>query len=832
MDRKNVEDIYRLSELQEAMLVHRMQRGAGDTGLLQLRATLVGELDRGAFEDAWRATVERHPVLRSSVHWEELRHPVQVVSRRIDLGVHDEDWRDKSAAEVDNAFASFLSSDRDRGLDIERAPAFRVTLLRTSDHEHRLLWTCHHVLLDGWSSALVLAEVLERYRCLTNNEVFAHSPPPSFHDYLRWLPSRDSESIDLWGSRDTPTSTYLSGSAWSGQSSVDGRTAKKLDRGADEAVRAWARENYTTANGLILGCWTLLLHERTEAATPAFGFTVSGRSLPFPRIDSVVGMLANTLPFWAPVNPETSITDWFLTISETQQHLQEAEHLPLATALRAGGLTLQRPLFDSLVTFANYPGIEATASRSDSPGNAIALIDVAGDVTSAYPFTLAVKPGERLEIEAHYDTSRFAQTEVEDLLGRFVELLQSVVSGNATTLGELLLAPTSSGDAESEASAPSPAAEHDHQAAAPVATPTEAQLARIWSTLLRITDVGTTDNFFELGGHSLLVAEMIDRVQHDFGVDLAPGTVFSAPTIRELASRIQAEDGGAHWRSLVTIRSAGDQTPLFLVHGLGGEIDWAYNLAHYLPAEQPLYALQSPAEPMSELVAMASYYVTEIRTRQPDGPYRLGGYCIGGAIAYEMARQILQGGDRVELLLLIDSVPRGYAHGEPAPAAVRLTRGVRNFLSKPPDEMLATLRRRAHTTRLRLARRIGSGASRPLEIDEIMDMRRIPGVYHDAAFQHFRAIREYEPLESGSPSYSGDVHLFRSADSRFSPDLGWGELVNGSVHVEEIDGHHSDVLKEPHVRGLAERISKAIRSVKGGGPPSTQKKEPKLVAPD
>ena len=182
----NVENVFRLTESQQTLLLHRLQRGPADTGLLVLRALIAGELDTNRFRKAWEATVARHEMLRCSVHWDGLSHPVQVISRRVEFTIRHEDWRDVPPCDQERRLDDLETEYRHRGLDVTVAPVLQLALLRLSDRKHCLLWACHHILIDGWSSALVLGEVLDRYRCSAQRK--PHSPPPSrkFAEYAAW----------------------------------------------------------------------------------------------------------------------------------------------------------------------------------------------------------------------------------------------------------------------------------------------------------------------------------------------------------------------------------------------------------------------------------------------------------------------------------------------------------------------------------------------------------------------------------------------------------------------------------------------------------------------
>ena len=802
MDTSNVEDIFRLSEPQEAMLGHLLQRGTdADAGFLQLRMHLVGELRVSTFEEAWRRTVARQPVLRTSIHWKDLKHPVQVVARRTSLCVEHRDWRGVAVAERHTRLARLLEEDRRRGIDVTRPPVMRLAIVQEADDRHVLVWTCHHILLDGWSGALVLQEVFDWYDALCGGCEPALVPVRPFKQYVAWLRSQDETAAEhFWRSRlgVGHLDACLAGAPVSPRDArqADGRATASMSL-PQSPLEEWARRHRVTLGCVLFGCWGLLLHARTGARWPIFGITVSGRSAAFDGLQSMVGMFANTLPFVLRVDPGFALPDWFREVLQGQQDVQPFEHCSLGRVLEWGGIPLRRPVFDTLVVYANYP-LARSRIRSAAPApqgtdrEPLRVVDLDGDVTSTYPLTVFVKPGRELGVELLYDPVRFEPGAVDGILRHLRKLIDAVVVGRANTIGQLLadtgVEPIHIGRGPS-----SPSSVEGIAAGAPPATPVEAQLMRIFDDLIDIKQIGRDDNFFELGGHSLMVPRLIDRVARDFGVSLPLGVVFDTPTVRGLAGVIESHNPAPSWRSLVGIRERGTRLPLYLVHGLGGEIGYFYNLVEYLHPEQPLYGLQPPIEPFSNLEAMAARYVDEIRASHPRGPYLLGGYCLGGCVAYEMARQLTAVGESVPLVAIIDSASPG---SRPRPPT--LARRLRRLMAMSPRDIFARVQARA-------ARPTRQAAP---EGDELPRWYGVPRAFHAVATRHFYAVRDYRPLP-----YGGDVWLFRSNDLRFEHDLGWGRLVRGCLRVEMVPGTHSKVLKEPYLKETAQRLAVVVESV-------------------
>ena len=190
---------------------------------------------------------------------------------------------------------------------------------------------------------------------------------------------------------------------------------------------------------------------------------------------------------------------------------------------------------------------------------------------------------------------------------------------------------------------------------------TIAQLSRIWQDLLGLDSVEPDQNYFDLGGDSLLAVQMFAQIEKSFNVNLPLATLFDAPTIEELAQILRQECATPKWSPVVPIQTSGTKPPLFCMHGARGNVLMYRGLSQHLGDDQPFYGLQcqgldGSCLPFTRVEDMAALYVKEIRKVQPKGPYFLGGYCLGGTIALEMAQQLVASGERVAMLALFDTM--------------------------------------------------------------------------------------------------------------------------------------------------------------------------------
>lgn len=383
------------------------------------------------------------------------------------------------------------------------------------------------------------------------------------------------------------------------------------------------------------------------------------------------------------------------------------------------------------------------------------------------------------------------------------------------------------------AALPAPASARD--AAPEFARPNddlETQVAAIWEDLLRVRPIGRHDHFFGLGGHSLLAVRLMARIAKTFGRTLPVTTVFQAPTLAEFCERLMramrpAVKEGARravpaGSSLVEIQGQGTRLPLYLVHGAGGGMFWGYtNLARHLGADQPVYAFQSrgwrgQAE-FATIPAMAAQYVADLRAFQPRGPYHLGGYCFGGNVAAEMARQLIDAGDEVALLAVLNSVPPDSSYERARPTAAWLGRFIWNlgfvvqsFAHRSAAERRQFFRWQLNGLRKRVARLFGRKAPGPeIQPDEVIDLSGYPPEQRPVWEAHIRAL-----IAHTTRRYPGRVTLLRSRGHpmwcSFDPTYGWNEFV-AEVAVHRVPGAHEQILDEPHVGQLAEVLRHALQ---------------------
>jgi len=355
-------------------------------------------------------------------------------------------------------------------------------------------------------------------------------------------------------------------------------------------------------------------------------------------------------------------------------------------------------------------------------------------------------------------------------------------------------------------------------------TQMEKELCQFWQELLRIERVGVRDNFFDLGGHSLLAVRLFAKLQKLTGRKLPLVTLFQAPTIQQLARVLEEEDLSKTCSPVVTIQRGGSKPALFLVHGAGGDVLWGYaNLAKHMDPDQPIYGIKSRGqvgmEEYTTLEEMAAYYVREIRNFQSHGPYYLGGYCFGGNVAYEMARQLKAEGEEIGLLILLDSAPanagyekmRWWQPSFPYRFLRNLYYWWLDFRNLPLKQQCAFVARKARAMGRKLLWKVRrkNGETEPVDLEVVIDLNHLPENEHRLWEIHLLALAHH-----AQQRYEDPVVLFRTRGQAMfcslDDDLSWGRLVQGGVTVREIPGSHENIFMEPNVQHLAGELGKCL----------------------
>jgi hypothetical protein len=422
-----IDDIYMLTPMQAGLLYHALQDSTGSIYVEQGRCRLIGQLDVERLINAWHRVTERFDVLRISMRWKGLRHPVQVVHRDVELPVIIEDWTQIDPESREQHLAPWLATDLQAGFDFTEPPLFRVALIRFAENEHLLIWTFHHLILDAWAEANVLAEVMQVYETGSPTQSIA----PRFRDYVRWVKAIDhTNSLPFWHQylKDVSPKPVIGGRRQSHRTLL-----RQIEPEVERDLRKWASNARTTLHSIVLSLWGLFLRAWSKQNDVVFGVTVSGRPPDLPRAFEQAGVLFNTVPFRLQINDKEPISEMVRRVQTNYASLSSHELTPLSAIRSALSSIRETELFDTVAVFLNHGLMIKGQMLGDCE-----VRDVAYSSRSSYALTFRVMERSPITLELLYDESVLEQPHAISILGALDLALQVMSSGQERSAGEVL----------------------------------------------------------------------------------------------------------------------------------------------------------------------------------------------------------------------------------------------------------------------------------------------------------------------------------------------------------------------------------------------------------
>jgi len=422
----NVEDVYPLTPLQEGMVFHAIAEPDTALHVGRIVCELAGTLDIDAFQRAWNQVLARHPALRTAFVWEGLEAPMQVVRKKLEMPFRHHDWRDLSREEAGKKFDTWLWQDAVTSFDLTDAPLARVDLFSLAPDKHQLVWACHHAIADGWSTGVVLEELMT---FLSGAGQSSLPSAPRYRNHIAWLLKRDvAEDERFWHA-------YLKG--FDKRPSIDARLPVVLEQSAKRRhytsaaisaddlrpIMAAARSSRVTLNSLFQAAWSLVLSRYAASDDVVFGVVSSGRPDGVQGVERMVGLLVTTTPMRVQIDERDRVRTFLERIQTDATHIRRHEHAALTNIQGWSDLPPGEALFDSLYVFGNYP------PQAQHPDATLRLGKVDIKAPSTFPLALLVDPdgNDGLVVTAVTDPTTFSDDIAKRLVDAVVRTAHALV---------------------------------------------------------------------------------------------------------------------------------------------------------------------------------------------------------------------------------------------------------------------------------------------------------------------------------------------------------------------------------------------------------------------
>ncbi|QKX03653.1 amino acid adenylation domain-containing protein [Aquimarina sp. TRL1] len=420
---------YKLSPLQEGLLFHGLYDPDSSSYTIQFEFDFTKKVDVEVLKKSWEYVISRHSILRTAFFYEEISLPVQRVYESIELPFTEIDLSSFSREEKEERVAHFMEEDYTRGFSFNEAPLIRIALLKLDETTYKMVFTNHHIIMDGWSLPILINELLYAYNCYIVGNTPEDVAEDSYEDYIKYIANKDTKvEENFWRTYlegvEAPTLLPFSKTETSGNK-ITGEFKESslvVDKNVTQKLIDFSKRYRLTPNTILQGVWAFLLSKYTGYTDVKFGVTVSGRPAEIGNPEQRVGLYINTLPLRTILGEKEHIVDWLETIQGNHTSCREYQYINLAKIQEFTGV--KEDLFDTLFVFENFP-ITDTSEGKDVH---LTIDSVDGKEQTNYPITISITLNEELDVKFSYNTALLEDTVIEMIQGHFGTVLEQMLA--------------------------------------------------------------------------------------------------------------------------------------------------------------------------------------------------------------------------------------------------------------------------------------------------------------------------------------------------------------------------------------------------------------------
>lgn len=793
-----IEAIYPLTTMQHGLLFHHLST-KDDQGFLMVECTLNGKLDTILLKEAWNLATKRHEILRTSVHWKNIERPVLLVRPEKEIEWTFLDWSVHDTTYQEKLLKDYKKEQKEIGVNFEKNPLSKISVIQKTADSYYFLWQCHHLLLDGWSSTIILKDAFSFYDDLFLGKTTSLPAIPSYKSYRNWVQNVSEEDPKLFWKE-----TFRNYNSNTIFHTVN--THEKVLTTFSEAfsveisaqLKTLAKHYKVTLNTVCQGIWSLLLAKCFNTNDVVFGTTVSGRSIPFPNIELMSGMFANVLPVRAVFDNLKSFQENLKKLQLQQQKARNYEYSKLNDVVSWGQLPEDKPLFDSLFVFENFPWETIKSGE-------ISIEGFKSGITTTYPITIIFTIEEQIKVDLIVDTTIIQNNFISWVTNNISNIVNLIVEEKDINVSQIIEkivdVPAAFQQKQIKDNNKQDVFQQKENTYTAPRNQVELTLVEIWEQLFGINYISITDSFFQLGGKSLLSVKMFALIKAKLGVKLPPTTLLESPTIKELSEIIQKKGSKSttEWKYLVPIKTKGNKVPLFCIHAGGGHVFFYKSLADAIDKERPVYALQpvgifGEGNMHTSIKQMAIDYADEIQSLQPKGTLNIVVYCFSTAVGLEMASYLKTLG-RATNVIVADTIAEHRLLLNKERFLIRSSAFFKRFFSNPFRALKEMIGYRVFFY------------VRPIQIK----------LFGNEAAKNTEKMRQhlvglFNAYSWGKQIESVSLVLTEKEDKRYNEEIirSWKPLLKNTPKVVVTKGNHSTFFEAPDVKHTAKAMNSII----------------------
>lgn len=527
---KSIQNIYSLTPLQEGILYElEMNNTAENLYISQMRIRITGALEVNALFQAWSQVVERHEALRMKVISKNIENNVQVVFNAMDYQPEIIDMTELSKHDQLNEIQRVTSKSQQ--MNVNNSNLMKLQLVRIEENQYILIWTHHHIILDGWSTSIVIDELFVIYsRIVGKDSKRLIEKPKQYGDFIRYMNKIDAEDLNRYWKElakdiEQPTITFpVLKSVKENRQEND--LFWELDKKQSELLREFAAKNHVTVNVLLQLIWSIVLKEMSNQNRIVFGIVSSGRSNNLFKSEEIVGLLINTIPMIAEINDTDSVTDLLKRFQETLNNMLEHSQISLVDIKNHTKLKKEDPIFETLFVYENYP-------EAKNEGNSINWEVEGGKESHSFPLSLQAQDNkETIKCKLYFNRCFLEHSLINDIQKAFMQIAHQITK--AQQIDEIYV--------DVDFSKLKNNVGNDFHATSDntiTSTSVNQELKEIWQEFFLNTEIN--GDFFQLGGHSITAMKLVSKVNKRLDANMKLTDLFENPTLKLLSHKIFPE---------------------------------------------------------------------------------------------------------------------------------------------------------------------------------------------------------------------------------------------------------------------------------------------------
>ncbi|QXU43276.1 non-ribosomal peptide synthetase [Pedobacter sp. D749] len=550
MSSNKIQSVYPLTPMQEGMLFHFLYDEKDSAYFEQVSYALKGVLNIDIFKKSVAQLVSRHDALRTSIVYEGVSNPMQVVLTEREIQFQYKDLRQKGNDILKSqCIEQYKAEDKEKSFNLTNDILIRIAVLQTHADVFEIIWSYHHIIMDGWCIGILSKEFYTIYHGLNNNISF-RLPPVSnnYQSYIEWLKRQDAKiSKSFWegvlDGYETPTGIFGADKKSEQKRGYQNESFElKLGEQLTNDLTKLAISCNVTFNIVIQSIWSILLAKYNNTLDVMFGAVVSGRPSEIPGVEHIVGLFINTIPVRVRFQVNTDFASLAEDIQKRSIESEKYHHYPLAEIQVQWDR--KRPLIDHILIFENYP-ISEQIIANDLIENTFEIFNGQNFEQTSYDLNILILPGSQTIICFKFNENKYTKDRINQIVQDFLSIANEVIKAPYEAVFHSSFDQHKVDEGISEEEKVVTLVEHEPDISKPMDT-NQLEIAEklkiIWKNILDSDRPGLSDNFFELGGHSIKAIRLSSLIYKQFGVRISVRNVFDNPTIKGLSALIAVSE--------------------------------------------------------------------------------------------------------------------------------------------------------------------------------------------------------------------------------------------------------------------------------------------------